>query len=85
MKIEQKHNSKIPAYAAGAALVASTVLMTSCQIAGEITSTTAQPQIDGDVAIVSETFMPVTREYLTNVSRNYTLDDLQIEFGSYHS
>ena len=85
MKIEQKHNSKIPAYAAGAALVASTVLMTSCQIAGEITSTTAEPQIDGDVAIVSETFMPVTREYLTNVSRNYTLDDLQIELGSYQS
>ncbi|PWJ68416.1 hypothetical protein B0O40_2718 [Ruminococcaceae bacterium R-25] len=85
MKIEQKHNSNVPAYAAAAALVASTVLMTSCQIAGEITSTTAEPQIDGDVAIVSETFMPVTREYLTNVSRNYTLDDLQIELGSYQS
>ncbi len=53
MKLEQKHNSKVPVYAAGAALVASTVLMTSCQIAGEITSTTAEPQIDGDVAIVS--------------------------------
>ena len=89
MKIEQKHNSKIPAYAAGAALVASTVLMTSCRLAGEATSTTTpEPQIDGDVVMVtevSETCMPVTRKYLENVSKNYTLEELQSELGSYHS
>ena len=89
MKIEQKHNSKIPAYAAGAALVASTVLMTSCAIVGEITTTTTEePQIDGDVVMVtevSETCMPVTREYLENVNRDYTLAELQSEIGLFQS
>ena len=89
MKIEQKHNSKVPAYAAGAAIVASTMLLTSCAIVGEITSTTTEePQIDGDVVMVtevSETCTPVTREYLMNVSKNYKLEDLQCELGCYHS
>lgn len=87
MKIEQKHNSKVPAYAAGAAIVASTVLMTGCQIAGDAKPTT-EPQIDGDVVMVtevSETCTPVTREYLMNVSKNYKLEDLQCELGCYHS
>ena len=93
MKIEQKHNSKIPAYAAGAALVASTVLMTSCGIVGELTTTTTEePQIDGDVVMVTEesvtetaTRMPVTREYLENVNRDYTLAELQSEIGLFQS
>ena len=84
MKIEQKHNSKIPSYAAGAALVASTVLMTSCAIVGELTTTTTEePQIDGDVVMVTESYNQARREYFEHLNEYYTLEVVEGDIGPY--
>ena len=62
MKIEPKTNSKKPLYAVGAALLATTTLMTACglqhsgdmTIADPTTTTTEAPQIDGEIDVIDE-------------------------------
>ena len=89
MKIESKHGSAKPAYAAVATMIAATTLVSGCglQYAGGLTETTpysSEVELDGDVTCATEeTIALPSRDYFERVSTEYTLSDIIREIGEY--
>lgn len=89
MKIESKHGTKKPSYAAVATMLAATTLVTGCgvQYAGGLTESTpysSELQYEGEpTEYTPETIAVPSREYFENVERNYSVDDIIREIGGY--
>ncbi len=82
MKIESKHGSAKPAYAAVATMLAATTLVSGCglQYAGGL----SEVELDGDVTCATEeTIALPSRDYFERVSTEYTLSDIIREIGEY--
>ena len=85
MKIEQKHQVKRPAYAAGAAMLAAAFLLGGCTPVTGGTSVTTELQYDGDQEIlVSENVKVENPEsYFSTVDPDYKLEDFERVLGPY--
>ena len=85
MKIESKHGTGKPAYAAAATLLAATTLVTGC--GGGLTETTpysSELQYEGEpTEYTPETIAVPSREYFENVDKTYSVDDIIREIGGY--
>ena len=89
MKIESKHGTKKPEYAAAVAtMLAATTLVSGCglQYSGGMTESTPYStlQLEGEpTEYTPETIAMPSREYFENVDRNYSIDDIVREIGGY--
>lgn len=90
MKIESKHGTKKPEYAAAVAtMLAATTLVSGCglQYSGGMTESTpysSEVELDGDVVCpTDETIALPSREYFENVNKDYTIDNFVTEIGYY--
>ena len=98
MKIEQKHNTKAPAYMAVAVLLATSTLASGCgtKLAGETTTEvvlggetqtafTEEVQLEGEAETVCYRDFYLDKSYFENVDKDYTLDKLTDEIGPFSS
>ena len=89
MKIESKHGTKKPEYAAAVAtMLAATTLVSGCglQYSGGLTESTpySDLQLEGEpTEYTPETIARPSLEYFENVDKNYSIDDIVREIGGY--
>ena len=91
MKIESKHGTKKPEYAAAVAtMLAATTLVSGCglQYSGGLTESTpysSEVELDGDVVCpTDETIALPSREYFEKLNKDYTIDNIIGEIGYYN-